>query len=129
MQDCLENKEPTSGETESVAVCEEAPKEYVSLKTVGKLKERHGKRDPAVRRLSHPKKRTQRNVAFRKKLAIACRGMTHRAGVARRKVRGPKGPTEKRTRDNNARETLKKPEVRKELVQETGRRALQLQAC
>jgi hypothetical protein len=41
-QACLESKEPTSGETESMAVYAEVPKEKAALKTVGALKKPHG---------------------------------------------------------------------------------------
>jgi hypothetical protein len=49
---CLESKDPTSVQIESVAVQEEAPKEEAAVETFGALKERHGR--PASRRTAQP---------------------------------------------------------------------------
>jgi hypothetical protein len=42
MEACLESKEPTSVEIESIVVHEEVPKEEAAVKTVRALKERCG---------------------------------------------------------------------------------------
>jgi hypothetical protein len=48
MEACLESKEPTSVEIESVAVHDEVPKEEAITKTVRALKEWYGDRQLAV---------------------------------------------------------------------------------
>jgi hypothetical protein len=82
---CLESKEPTSVETESVAGHEEVPKEEAAVKTVRTLKERYGDRYLAVGRRREPKKRTQGDGGCRKKLVAAHRPMTRRAIPSRLK--------------------------------------------
>jgi hypothetical protein len=95
----MESKEPTSVETESVAVYEKVPKEETAVKTVSALKRRYRDRHPAAGRHRQLKKRTQGDGGSRKKLAAASRGMTRRAIPAPRKGNGHQGPG----RDNVAR--------------------------
>jgi hypothetical protein len=74
---CLEEaKEPTSVEMKSVTKLEEVLKEEAAVTSVGTLKKRHGDWHLDVRYRGQPKKRTQGNGESRKKLAVACRGMT-----------------------------------------------------
>jgi hypothetical protein len=83
---CLEKaKEPTSVEMKSVAVHEEVHKEDATVKPVGALRKRHRDQNLAVGCNEKPKEWTQSNGGSRRKLAAAHRGMTHHAGVARRK--------------------------------------------
>jgi hypothetical protein len=56
MDACLKSKEPTSGETESVAVHEEVPQEEASVKTVGALKKQHKDHHQAVQHHGQLKK-------------------------------------------------------------------------
>jgi hypothetical protein len=79
---CLESKEPTSLETESIAVHEEIPKEEAVVKTVRELRNRHGDWHLAVRWRGLPKKWTQSNGSSWKKLAAAHSGMTRHATPA-----------------------------------------------
>jgi hypothetical protein len=64
---------------------QEVPKEENAVKRVIALKKRYGERHLAVGRPRKPKKQTQGNSGSRKKLAAACRGMTHSTISARRK--------------------------------------------
>jgi hypothetical protein len=66
-------------EIECVAVHEEVPEEDAAVKTFGALKKQHGDWHLAVRCCRNPNKQTQGNGGTRKKLAAACRGMTHQA--------------------------------------------------
>jgi phage protein D len=104
---CLESKEPTSLEIESVAVHEEARKEEAAVKPIRALKKRHGNRHLVVGGRGQAKKESQGNGGSRKKLVAACRGMIRSAIPARRKAHGrqdkvaretPKGRTFRKTR-------------------------------
>jgi hypothetical protein len=75
MEACLESKEPTLVEVESVAMHEEVPKEEAALKTVGALKKRYGDRHLAIGFLLQLQKRTRGNGGSRKKLAAIRRQM------------------------------------------------------
>jgi hypothetical protein len=70
---------------ESVVVHEEVPKEEAAVEMIRALKDWPVDWHPAVRCRSKSKKWTQGNGVSWKKLAAACRGMTHRAEVARHK--------------------------------------------
>jgi hypothetical protein len=75
MEACLEKeKEPTSMEMKSVAVHEEVPKEDAAAKTGRALNKQHGDQNLALGAVE--------SCGSQKKLAAACRGMTHHAGVA-----------------------------------------------
>jgi hypothetical protein len=89
---CLESKEPTSDEIESIAVHENVPKEEAAVESFGALKERYGDRHPAVGRRRQPKKRTQDDGGSRQKLAAARGRLTRRAVRAPRKGHGRQGP-------------------------------------
>jgi hypothetical protein len=97
---CLEKMEANAGELQFVA---ELPKEEAAVKPVGALKKRKGDQHLAPGRRRKPKKRTQGSVGSRKKLAVVHRGMTRRAGLARRKGHCREG----HGRNNVARGTLK----------------------
>jgi hypothetical protein len=93
---CLKKTEATdleanSEEKESEAVHEEVPEEEAAVETSGARKKRHRGRHLAVRCRGQPKEWTQGNGGTRKKLAVAQRGMTRRAGAARRKGHGRQG--------------------------------------
>lgn len=83
------------------------------MKTVTALMTQYEDQHLAVMHRGQPKKRTQGNGGSWKKMAAARRGMTHHAGVVRRKGRGHTGPTvEQRrwkfqTRDSVTRGTSK----------------------
>lgn len=77
MEACLESKEPTSEEIESVMELEGVPKEEATMKHVRALKKWHGNWNLALGHLGQLKKWTQGNGGFWEKLAAACRGMTH----------------------------------------------------
>jgi hypothetical protein len=62
------------------------------------LEDRYGVRHLVVWCHRQPKKRTEGDGGSRKKLAAARRRMIRRAGTARRKVRGRKGPTVEKRR-------------------------------
>jgi hypothetical protein len=82
MEACLE-----SMERKSESRYQEAPKGEAAMKTVRALKKWHGDRHLAIRCRRQPKKQTQGDGGFWKKLATACRGVFHRAGVAQHKGR------------------------------------------
>jgi hypothetical protein len=63
------------------------------VKTVGTLKKQHGDWHLAIRCCGQPKKRTQGNDGSRKKLATACRRVTHHAGMIWHKGHCHKRPT------------------------------------
>jgi hypothetical protein len=63
-------------EMESVAEYQEVPKEEVALETIEALEDRYGDRRLTVRYHRQPKKQTQGDDGFRKKLAAARRRMT-----------------------------------------------------
>jgi hypothetical protein len=69
---CVESKEPTLGEIESMVVHEEVPKEKTILKMVGALKKLHGDWYLDIGHNCKPKKRTQGNGRSQKKFAITC---------------------------------------------------------
>jgi hypothetical protein len=92
--------EPTSVETESVAVHEEVPTKEAEVKTVRALKKRYGDQHLAVGHCQQLKKWTQGNGGSQKKLAMARGGMT-RAIPVPRNGHGHQGPN----RDNAARAT------------------------
>jgi hypothetical protein len=75
-------------EIQSEAVHREVPKEEAAEKSSGVLKKRHRGRHLAAGRRSQPEGKTRGNCGSRKEFAAARRGMTRRAGVARRKGRG-----------------------------------------
>jgi hypothetical protein len=98
MEECLEKTEATDVEAsqeeiESEAEHEEVPKEEAAVEIFGALKERYGARHVAVGPRRQPKKRTHDNGGSRKKLAVARRRMTLRAGSVRHKGRCHNGPT------------------------------------
>jgi isochorismate hydrolase len=66
----------------SEAVHGEVPIKEAAVKTITALKKWYRDWHLEVMHHSQPKERTQGNYGFRKKLATACRGMTHHAGVA-----------------------------------------------
>jgi hypothetical protein len=76
MEACLENKQPSSEETESVAVHEDVCKEEATVETFGTLKEQYGDQQLVVGCHQELQKQTQSNGGSQKKLATACRGMT-----------------------------------------------------
>jgi hypothetical protein len=82
---CLESNEPTSVETESVAEHQEVPKEAPAVKTARPLEKHYEDQHLVVGRREKPKKRTQGDSGSRKKLVTACRGMTRRTVLSRRK--------------------------------------------
>jgi hypothetical protein len=74
--------EVNPAEMESEAVHEEISKEEAAVKSFGALKKQHGDRHLAVGRCGKLKEQTQGKGGSWKKLAAACRGITHHAGVA-----------------------------------------------
>jgi hypothetical protein len=66
----------------SVMVHEEVPKEHATVKHVRRLRKQHRGENLASERYQKLKEQTWGNCGSQKKLAAACRGMTHRAGVA-----------------------------------------------
>lgn len=72
-------------EMKSVAEHQVIPKEEAAVETVRALNKWHGDRHLAVRCPSQPKKWTQCNCRFQKKLATAYKGMTHCARGAQNK--------------------------------------------
>jgi hypothetical protein len=89
----LDSKEPNPEEMQSEAEHREVPKEHTAVKFVGGLRKRRRGRHLAAGRRGQPKERTRGNCGSRKKLAVAGKKITHRAGVARRKGRGHEGPS------------------------------------
>jgi hypothetical protein len=73
---CLESKELTSLEIESIVVHEEVSKKEATVQTVRALKKHHGDWHLALGHYRKPKKWTHANGESWKKLASACRGMT-----------------------------------------------------
>jgi hypothetical protein len=72
-------------EIESKVEHEEVPKEEATVETFGALKEQYRDRHLAVGRCQQQNKLTQGNGGSWKKLAAACRWLTHHAIPARRK--------------------------------------------
>jgi hypothetical protein len=66
----------------------EVPKAEATMKPVRALKKQHGDCNLAVGHCQKPKKQTQGNDESQKKLATACRGMTHIAIPAWHKGQG-----------------------------------------
>jgi hypothetical protein len=95
---CLESKEPTSLEVESVVEHEEVPEKEATVQTFRALTKRYGDRHMSVKRRGQLKKRTQGNGGFWKNLATAHRGFTRHAGVTWRKRRGFTGLMVEQTR-------------------------------
>jgi hypothetical protein len=62
----------------------EAPTEEAAVKSSGTMKQHRGRRLPAGRR-GEPKELTRGDCGSRRKLAAACRKVSRRAAVARRK--------------------------------------------
>jgi hypothetical protein len=91
-------------ETQSEAVHRTVPKDHAVVKSSGALKKRHRGRRLAVGRPGRPQERTRGNYGSRKKLVVAGRKMTPRAGVARRKVHIIR---KNQTREKVARRTCK----------------------
>jgi hypothetical protein len=83
-----EKREANAEEMESVAEHPEVPKEEAEVKTFGALKKWYRDRQLDVGRRRQLQKRTHGDSGSRKKLDVARRGMTLRAGAAGRKVRG-----------------------------------------
>jgi hypothetical protein len=73
-------------EMESGVEHQEVPKEYSAEKPVGRLKKWHRGQNLDIEQRKKSKEWTQGNCGSRKKLAAASRKMTHRTGVAQRKV-------------------------------------------
>jgi hypothetical protein len=65
---------------------QEVPKEHAAVKAVGGLRKQHEGWNLAAECQHKPEERTQGNCGSQKKLASSGREMTHRAGVAWRKV-------------------------------------------
>jgi hypothetical protein len=99
----LECKEQTSEDMESGEERREVPKERAALQPVGGRRKRHRGQRLAVGHCGQPKERTQGNCGSRRKLVAPSRGITRRAGVARRKVHS----RQEQGRDNFARGTPK----------------------
>jgi hypothetical protein len=76
---CLESMKPTSFEIESESEQQEVPKEDAAVGTFGTVNKHHGDRHLAIGRHGQPKKRTQGNGGFQKKLPTAYRRMNLRA--------------------------------------------------
>jgi hypothetical protein len=99
--------EANSEEIKFDTVHEEVLKEKATVKTIRAQKKWYG-RHLAVGSRRQLKKRAQGDGGSRKKLVVACGGMTCRTGVSRCKGPGHKGPMaeqrkrKKRTRDNVA---------------------------
>jgi hypothetical protein len=81
----------------------EVSKEEAALKSSRALKKRHRDWQLAAERRCQPEERTRGNCRSRKKLAVAGRKMTRRAGMARRKVQVVR---KNQTRDKVASGTL-----------------------
>jgi hypothetical protein len=80
-----EKIEPIQGMMQSVAEHQVAPKEDVIVKPVKERKKRHRGRKPATERRGEPKEMTRGDCGCRRKLAAACRRVSHHARVAWRK--------------------------------------------
>jgi hypothetical protein len=93
MEAYRERKEPTPLETAGVEADPEGSDEEAAVEKVGALKDLCGNRHLAVGRRRESKERTQGDGGSKKKFAAACRRMTRRVVLARRKGRGYKGPT------------------------------------
>jgi hypothetical protein len=104
---CLVKVEANPEEKETVAEQREVPKEEAAVETIGALKKRYGDRHLAVGRRRQLKKRTKGDGGSRQKLAVVRKGMTRRAGVARRKGGSHNGPTvEQRRRKNRTTDSV-----------------------
>jgi hypothetical protein len=79
---CLEKVEASQGEMQSEEVHEEVPKEEAAVKSFGALMKQHRGQHLAAECGQKPKKGTRGNGGSRMKLASACRGLIHHAGVA-----------------------------------------------
>jgi hypothetical protein len=75
----LECKEPIPMDRESEAENLEVPKEEAEVKSSGAMKKLHRGRHVAAARRSEPKELTRGKCGSRRKLAAACRKVTHRA--------------------------------------------------
>jgi hypothetical protein len=75
----------------SVAEHQEVPKEEAAMQTVTELKKQYRDQHLAIKRCGQPKNGSRATLGIWKKLAAACREMTHCAGVAWRKGRSHQG--------------------------------------
>jgi hypothetical protein len=103
MEGCLESKEPTSNEIQSVAEHEEVPEEKAVVKTIRTLKKWHGDWHLAIRHHQHLQKQTQGDSGSQTKLTATHRGLTCHAISAMCKELDRQEPS----RDSVARGTLK----------------------
>jgi hypothetical protein len=74
---CLEKMKANPGELQSVAMHQKVPNEEAMVETIGALEEQYGDRHLAVGRCQQPKKRTQGNSGFQKKLRKFSVGMPY----------------------------------------------------
>jgi hypothetical protein len=85
MEERLKEEEPTSVDRKPEAAKEEVPKEDDVVKPVSGRKRRHRGKKQAAGRREEPKELTRGICGSRMKLAAACRKVSHRATVARRR--------------------------------------------
>jgi hypothetical protein len=88
----LERKKPTPVEMAKIVAHPEVPNEETEVETVRALEDRYGKWHLAVQRQRQMKKQTQDDGGSRKKLAAACRQMTHFSIPTLCKGHGCQGP-------------------------------------
>jgi hypothetical protein len=112
---CLQKMGAYPEKMKCVAKNQDVPKEEAAVTTVRAVKKRYGDRHLAIRRRRQLRKRPQDEGGSRKKLVVARRGMTRRAGVAQRKGRGHTGLAGNSDQGQCSKRNLERTDFREEI--------------